>query len=137
MSARSIAVAVLKDFLSQPVLGQMQIGFVIIGALFWAQAMGRPEAFDVNMYGRFALMFRAEFWAAAMMAPAAMCWVGLQNPVKRWMVAVGASLQTAQFLALAYSAIVTGGEPIIGYFCSVLFAPLYFRMAWEAARNVD
>ena len=136
MTGRDMVTAIRRmirgDYLGQPVLADLQIAFVVIGALFWVQAVHRPEAFDVHMYGRFALLFPAEFWAAAMMGPAAMVWVGLRNPVKRWMVFAGAVLQTAQFLALSYSAIATGGEPIIGYFCSVLFAPLYFRVAWEA-----
>lgn len=135
MNARVIRLALHRDFLSQPILTQLQVALVTIGALFWVQASIRPEAFSVDLYGEFALRFQAEVWAALMMAPAAMCWVGLRHPVKRWMVAFGSIIQTAQFLALAYSAIATGGEPIIGYFCSVLFAPLYARMAVEAARH--
>lgn len=124
-----------SGYLDQPLASQIQVALVVVGGLFWMQAVTHPEAFDVTMYGRFALMFPAEAWALAMMCPAAMVWVGLRNPVKHWMIAVGAGLQTLQFLALAFSAISTGGEPIIGYFCSILFAPMYFRTFWEAVRN--
>ena len=135
MNARVLKRALRQDFLSQPVLSMVQIGLFVIGSLFWAQAHARPEAFDVGLYGEFALQFPAEFWALAMMCPAAMVWVGLRVPVKNWMVGVGSVLMAVQFLGLAYSAISTGGEPIIGFFCSVLFAPLYTRMAWEALHN--
>ena len=123
------------SYLDQPVLSAIQVAMVVIGGLFWAQAVHRPEAFEVAMYGQFAVSYPAELWALAMMCPAAMTWVGLRNPVKSWMVAVGAGLQALQFLALSYSAISTGGEPIIGYFCSVLFAPLHFKLFVEAIRN--
>lgn len=137
MNAQAIYMAVSRrhDLLSHPILSLIQISIVTVGGLFWIQAGLRPEAFDAALYGEFALRFRAEVWAALMMGSAAICWVGLRHPVKRWMVAVGGAIQTAQFLALAYSAIVTGGEPIIGYFCSILFAPLYTWITVEALRH--
>ena len=71
----------------------------------------------------------------AMMAPAALVLIGLQNPVKRWMVAVWAACQIVQFGALGYSAIFTGGEPIIGVFCWVFFARQYVRLMWSAVNG--
>lgn len=129
------AISHRRDYLDQPVLLQLQVALVFVGCLFWVQASIRPEAFSEALYGSFALRFQAEAWAAAMMAPAAMCWVGLRQPIKRWMVAFGATIEAVQFIALAWSAIATGGEPIIGYFCSVIFAPLYAAMAAEAMRD--
>ena len=125
MNAKIVRKALRMDHLSQPVLPWIQVGLVVIGAMFWAMASLREEAFDVGMYGEFALRFPAEAWAVAMMAPAAMVWIGLRDPVKHWMVAFGAALQVMQFCALGYSALFTGGEPIIGVFCVVLFAPLH------------
>lgn len=116
-------------------LAYMQVALLIIGALFWMQARLSPEAFDWQLYGRFALIFPAEMWAALMMAPSAMCLIGLRHPIKRWMVGIGASIHVLHFSALAYSAIVTDGEMVIGYFCSVLFSPLYTWMAVEAFRD--
>lgn len=119
-------------YLSQPVLSHLQIALICIGSLFWIEAATTGEAFSADVYGDFALRFPAEFWAANMMAGSALCWVGLRHPVKRWMVAVGATLQIAQYLGLGYSAIVTGGEVVIGLHCTALFAPLYVRILWEA-----
>ena len=93
------------------------------------------HAFNAEMYGAFAMSFHAEFWALAMMCPAAIIWVGLRNPIKRWMVAVGSALQLLQFIALGYSAIATGGQPIIGIFCNGFFAPLFAYMLVEALRD--
>ena len=125
MNEAVVRKALRMDMLSQPVLGYAQIVLVIIGGLFWAMASQRAEAFDVRLYGTFALSFKAETWAVAMMAPAALVWIGLRNPIKRWMVMVGTSLQICQFCALGYSALFTGGEPIIGIFCVVCFAPMH------------
>lgn len=137
MNAQAIRKALRVSRLSHPVLSLMQLCLVVVGSLFWINAHIRPEAFSVDLYGEFALRFQAEMWAALMMGPAAMCWVGLRHPVKRWMVVIGASIQAAQFLALAYSAIATGGEDIIGYFCSTFFAPIYAWLAVEALRDAE
>lgn len=132
MNANTMRRALRLDYLSQPILSRMQIALFIVGALFWYQASTQEAAFSERLYGEFALHFAAEMWAIGMMAPAAMIWIGLRQPVKRWMVSVGSLIEFSQFLALGFSALATGGEPIIGIFCMVYFAPIYGRMLWEA-----
>lgn len=125
-------VKIRRAYLNQAVLSHLQLALICIGSLFWIEAATTGQAFSAEVYGNFALRFPAEFWAANMMAGSALTWVGLRHPVKRWMVAVGAALQLAQYLGLGYSAIVTGGELVIGFHCTALFAPLYARILWEA-----
>ena len=122
-------------YLAQPVLSQMQLAIFAIGSLFWIEASMSGEAFNQDTFGAFVLMFPAEFWAGCMMGFAAMCWIGLRHPVQWWMVALGAGLQTLQYLALGYSAIMTGGEMVIGLHCTMFFAPIYARMFWEAVTH--
>lgn len=122
-------------YLSQPVLSAMQMAVFVIGSMFWIEATLSGEAFSARVFGHFALEFKAEFWAAWMMGGAALCWMGLRHPVKWWMVAVGAGLQCLQYLALGYSAIMTGGEMVIGLHCTMFFAPLYARIFWEAVQS--
>lgn len=122
-------------YLYQPVLFQMQVAVILIGSLFWIEARLQGDAFQASVFGEFALRFPAEMWAGVMMGASALCWIGLRHPVKRWMVAVGAGLQTIQYLALGWSAIATGGEMVIGLHCTTLFAPIYVVMFWEAIRN--
>lgn len=135
MNTKALAYTRFRGCLGQPILSHMQIAIIAIGMLFWIEAVLSGEAFSAQVFGRFALMFKAEFWAGIMMAASAMCWIGLRHPVKRWMVAVGAALQCAQYLALGYSAIATGGEVVIGLHCTTFFAPIYFRMFWEAVQR--
>lgn len=135
MNAKVLRRVLKLDYLSQPSLENDQWALIFVGALFWWMASWRPEAFDAGLYGSFALNFQAEAWAMAMMAPAAFVLIGLQDPVKRWMVAVGAACQIVQFSALGYSAIFTGGEPIIGVFCWVFFARQYVRLMWSAVNG--
>lgn len=132
VNAKAIRRVLRLDYLTQPSLEHDQWALIFVGALFWWMASWRPEAFDAAIYGSFALIFPAEAWAMAMMAPAAMILIGLQDPVKRWMVAVGSGLQLMQFASLGWSAIFTGGEPIIGIFAWVFFARQYARMMWSA-----
>jgi hypothetical protein len=133
MNAGAIAKALRLDYLTQPVLSADCWKLIYIGALFWGFATFRDTAFSEEVYGAFALRFPAEMWAALMMFPSAMVIIGLHDPVKRWMVAAGSTILTVQFCALGYSAVFTGGEPIIGVFCYVFFAPRFARMVWEAA----
>ena len=132
VNTKLINKALGRDYLSQQELENDQWALIFVGSLFWWLAAWSPDAFDVGMYGRFALMFQAEAWAMAMMAPAALVLIGLQDPVKRWMVAAGAGLEAVQFIALGYSALFTGGEPIIGVFCWVFFGRKYIRLLWSA-----
>ena len=134
MGAMDRAVQSIKrrDGLAQPFLSAFELALFVVAACFWAESRLSSEAFNQDVYGDFALQFPAEMWAGAMMGGAALTWVGLRHPVKRWMVVVGASIMAAQFIGLAYSSIVTGGQPIVGLFCSVLFAPAHVWMAWEA-----
>ncbi len=125
MNARAVRKALGIDHLSQPVLSYAQIAMVIVGAVFWGMAAHQVAPFDVDTFGEFALQFPAEAWAMAMMGPAAIVWVGLRDPVKRWMVAIGAALQFINFCALGYSFIFTGGEAVMGLFALIFFAPLH------------
>lgn len=122
-------------YLAQPILCQMQVAIILIGALFWIEARTQGDAFSAAVFGGFALQFPAEMWAGVMMGASAMCWIGLRHPVKRWMVAVGAGLQTLQYISLGYSAIATGGEMVIGLHCTTFFAPIYAVMFLEAVHR--
>jgi len=135
MKSQALVYTRFRGYLGQPVLSHMQLAIIVIGSLFWLEAVLSGEAFSADVFGRFALQFKAEFWAGIMMAASAMCWIGLRHPVKRWMVSVGAGLQCLQYLALGYSAIATGGEVVIGLHCTTFFAPIYFRMFWEAVQR--
>ena len=132
----AIAKSILHSYyLSQPVLSAMQMAIFFTGSMFWVEATLSGQAFSARVFGDFALQFNAEVWAGWMMAGAAITWMGLRHPVKWWMIAVGAGLQTLQYLALGYSAIMTGGEMVIGLHCTVFFAPLYARIFWEAVTS--
>lgn len=133
MNARVIVRALCPSYLDHPRLMHEQVAIFVVGSLFWIEARLRGQAFSTDVFGEFALQFPAEFWAMLMMASATMVWAGLLNPVKRWMVATGAALQVCNFLALGYSALVTGGEAVIGFWCTIYFAPAFARMFWEAA----
>lgn len=125
MNARTVRRALRADHLSQFILPWTQVSMFIIGAVFWAMATTQAAPFDAETFGYFALEYPAEAWAMAMMGPAALTWVGLRNPVKHWMVAIGAGLQFLNFCALGYSFLWTGGQPVMGLFAIIFFAPLH------------
>lgn len=125
MNAMAIRKALGTDHLSQFILPWTQVSMFIIGAVFWVMATTQGAPFDAETFGYFALEYPAEAWAMAMMGPAALTWVGLRNPVKHWMVAIGAGLQFLNFCALGYSFLLTGGQPVMGLFAIIFFAPLH------------
>lgn len=138
MNARALARAIKgPTWLEHPVLRHLQVGIILIGCAFWIEARLQADAFSAEVFGNFALLFPAEAWAGVMASASLMVWIGLQDPLKRWMVAVGAAIQTAQYLALGYSAIMTGGEPVIGLHCTVLFAPCFALIFWRAINDPD
>ena len=123
------------DWLSQPVLQWLNIGLFLVGSGFWIEAHLNDQAFSAAIYGDFALRFQAEVWAGVMMMGSALTFIGLVRPVHRWKVVVGSVMLLLNFMGLAYSAIWTGGEMVIGLFCSVLFAPLFLKLAFEGWIN--
>ena len=131
-TAKTIARALRPHYLDQPRLMHEQVAIFVVGSLFWIEARLVGRSFSADLFGSFALQFPAEFWALLMMASSTLVWAGLLNPVKRWMVAAGAALQIANFLGLGYSALVTGGEAVVGFWCTIYFAPAFARILWEA-----
>ena len=135
MNERAIAVALSprSDWLDHSLIRWAQLIIIVIGCAFWVAARLQTEAFNADVFGHFALRFQAEFWAGWMASSSLMVWIGLMHPQKRWMVAIGAGFQCAQYLALGFSAIVTGGELVIRLHCTLLFAPGFFAIARRAA----
>lgn len=130
--ARTIARALRPHYLDQPRLMQEQVAIFVVGSLFWIEARLVDKSFSADIFGHFALQFPAEFWALLMMASSTLVWAGLLNPVKRWMVATGAALQIVNFLGLGYSSLATGGQVVVGFWCTVYFAPAFAHILWEA-----
>lgn len=114
---------------------QDQFAILAIGTLFMAEALSSGVGFSARVFGDFALQFPAEMWAFWMMAGSAMILLGLKRPERHWMIATGALVQTLQYLALGYSAVMTGGEMVIGLHCTMYFAPSFARTFVEAVRD--
>ncbi len=119
----------------RPIAMAFEFGLFFIGALFWIEARLQGEAFSADIYGDFALLFPAEFWAAGMMGGAAITINGLIKPIHHRMVAVGSFLQFANFSALSYSSAFTGGEFVIAVFASVMFVTPHIWLIFEGLRN--
>jgi hypothetical protein len=137
VNVRTIVSDVWHEWLGQPVLRLIAIQYVLIGAAFWIESSLRGDAFSADVFGRFATSFRAELWAASMMAGGGLTYIGLIHPPNRGMVAFGSAISLGQFLALAYSAIHTGGELVIGLYASTMLAPLSLITLWKALHGPD
>jgi hypothetical protein len=115
-----------------PLLIAFNLAMLLIGSLFMADALTGSRGFSPDTWGQFAYTYPARMWAGIMICGSLMCVIGLVRPVQRWMVLVGALVQFTQFAAIAYSAIFTGGEFVVGIYASIMFMPLYFWL-WVKA----
>jgi hypothetical protein len=123
------------EWLEQPALQWLNVALFIVASGFWIESMYADQAFSAEVYGAFALQFPAKAWAAAMMLGTTMTFIGLVRPIHRRKVVIGATILTVKFTLLAFSAIATGGELVVGMFSSVLFAPLFLKLAVEALQH--
>jgi hypothetical protein len=122
-------------WLESPFLIFFLLASAVIGAMFWRQAIQQEGAFNVDTFGRFALMFPAEWWAGAMMAGSLLTFWGLTHPPKRWLMIAGSVVNALQFTGLGYSAILTGGEVVVGLYASIMFAPASLITLWAAVQH--
>lgn len=119
----------------RPIAMAFEIGLFFIGVLFWIEARLSGEAFSASIYGNFALVFPAEFWAMIMMCGAAITVNGLIKPVHRKRIALGAIVQIFNFGFISASAAFTGGEFVIAVFASVIFLTPHLWLAAEGLRD--
>jgi hypothetical protein len=119
-------------WLASPFLVFFLLSSTMIGCLFWVKAALQAEAFNVDTFGRFALEFPAEFWAGSMIVGSLLTFGGLMHPPKKWAVIAGSIVNAIQFTGLGYSALVTGGEPVVGMYASIMFAPASIMTLWAA-----
>lgn len=115
--------SLLERWLQSPFHLFFLLASALIGCLFWVQAILQHEAFNVDTFGRFALQFPAESWAGAMIVGSLLTFAGMMQPPRRWMMVAGSLVNVLQFSGLGYSAILTGGELVVGLYASLMFAP--------------
>lgn len=104
----------LGRWLASPFLAFDLIRHAVVGMAFWLLAQSQPEAFSAATFGAFALQFKAELWALAMMAGSIITFVGVMHPPHRWAIVLGSAINMVQFAGLCYSALFTGGEMVVG-----------------------
>lgn len=106
-----------------------------IATLFWIDATTTKAGFSADTWGYFSYQYPAAMWAFIMMAASAITINGLLLPTKHWMVIVGCAMQLIQFSAIAYSAIFTGGEFVVGIYAGLYFAPMFALALREAIKD--
>jgi len=118
-----------------PLLVTINLSLLAISIFFWIDANAGARGFQEATWGAFAYSFPANSWAAIMMAGSALVAGGLVRPPSARLVAVGCVLQLIEFGGIAYSAVLTGGEMVVGIFASTLFVPMYMWILFEAVHH--
>lgn len=118
----------------RPAWMAMEVALLLIGLLFWSTLMMGVSAFSPETYGQWAVQFPALGWAAAQITGSLLIVYGLMRPITHWPAMVGSLVHVIQYQALALSAILTGGQVVIGIYPSVFFVPAHLVLAVEAWR---
>ena len=134
MRAIAMAMSILTDTLDRcrPAFMVAEVLLFIVASGFWAFSSLGGDMMHPAIYGAFATAYPAKMWAMAMMVGCALVINGLIRPINNWMVATGGAILCANFAAIAYSAIFTGGEFVIGIFASVFFLSWHVWLTLEA-----
>jgi len=116
----------------RPAFLVMECLLFIVGCMFWIFTSLGGDAFKPDLYGVWATTYPAEAWAMVMMCGSACMISGFIRPVRNWMVWTGGLIQCAQFAALAWSAMFTGGEFAVAVWAGVFFLTMHVWITMEA-----
>ena len=117
----------------RPAAQVSQIMLGICAMLFYWETFIGNTAFREQTWGALAYAIPARWWASYGIVAALVTFIGLCIPVRRWLIVIGAGMQCAQFLVLSWSAVFTGGEPVIGLYAYVIFLPAHIWLMIEGA----
>lgn len=119
-----------------PAFISMEMGLLIVAALFWVASFQSGSAFSPETWGAWACQWPAQLWAGLTLIGSTLTATGLIHPARRWRILAGAALQAAQFIALALSAALTGGQFVIAAYAFVIFVPFHALLIIGAFRHV-
>lgn len=115
----------------RPVFMVVQVMLCIISLAFYYSTFFPQPLMRAETWGTLAYELPARWWAAYGVVAAALTWAGLRIPVRNWMVTAGAVMQCAQYVVLSWSAVFTGGEPVVGIYVYLFFLPLHLWILIE------
>ena len=112
----------------------IELAILLIGVFTWIADGFGVDSFSPATWGEFAVQYDVRVWAAIQIGAATLIISGLMRPVTRRRVAFGASVQAIQFGAIAYSAMFTGGQFVIGVWPTLFIVPFHCVLFWEAVK---
>ncbi len=115
-----------------PIVMFLQLVMLGIGIMFLIEAKTTGEAFNEGTCGALCLSAKAEFWAILMIVHSLLVLKGLIRPRVWQNVAIGACISALHFSVIAYSAMFTGGQFVIGAWAMVFFVPVSLTIAASA-----
>ena len=100
----------------------MMVSFFFAGCAQWAIARLNGEGLRAETWGELATQFPLEFWALAMIGGSFLTLLGLIHPPNVRLTQIGVMVQVAHISLLGSSALMTGGDPVVGAFATVFVA---------------
>lgn len=119
----------------RPAWVAFEAALLIVGLLFWATLSMGVSAFSPETWGEWACILPAKLWAAVQIIASLTIIYGLLEPPKWRLITAGAIIHAVQYQALALSAVLSGGQVVIGVYPSFLFVPAHILLAVEAWRH--
>lgn len=120
----------------RPLYFLLNLGTLFVGMLIWSTSWLDVSQFHLETWGALAYEAGAATWGSSMSLASLLCLLGLIEPPRRWMVTVGALAHCAVLVALAVSAVITGGDTAVAIFALCVLLPLHGWLALAARGGV-
>lgn len=117
----------------RPLLVGIEMGFFLIGSMFWMDALNGANNFKQATWGDLLYSYPAALWAGINMGCSAALVLALLKPIWVRGVVIGATVQTGHFAIISYSMLATNGDPGAGLY-ALAFLGLHAWMLWESFR---
>lgn len=109
----------------------IEVGFFLIGSLFWIDALEGAKNFRQATWGELLYSYPAALWAGINMGCSAALVLALLRPIWVIGVVIGSAIQTIHFSVISYSMLATNGDPGAGLY-ALAFLGLHAWLLWES-----
>jgi len=112
----------------------MMASFFFAGCAQWAIARLSGDGLRPETWGALATQFPLEAWALAMIGGSLLTLLGLLHPPNVRFTQIGVMIQVGHISLLGSSALMTGGDPVVGAF-ALIFVSWHFIIALRISHD--
>lgn len=112
----------------------IMVSFFFAGCAQWAIARLKGGGLRAETWGELATQFPLEGWALAMIGGSFLTLLGMIHPPNVRLTQIGVFIQVGHISLLGSSALMTGGDPVVGAF-AIVFVAWHFILAFRISHD--